>query len=96
MIETVQQKTLVGTRVATVGRDGTRCCKWGPIWTGKVYEAQPRKSDGVLVWILVDTFGGDRSGKYGPSKKYCAEVMADAESMGLEFVSSVCQYNICE
>jgi hypothetical protein len=95
MIETVQQKTLVGTRVATVGRAGSRTTKFCPIWCGKIYEARPRKTDGLLIWILVGNFAGDRSG-IRPSKKYRAEVMADAEAMGLPFVGSVSQYDICE
>lgn len=75
---TITQKTVAGARVCTIGRDGARQAgPYASIYTGKVYEAQPRK-DGVLTWRLVDTFGGTRSGKSAPSAKFKAEVKAAA------------------
>lgn len=75
-----EQKTTEGERVATVGRDGARMAKTGsgfsdPIWTGKIYEARRRQYDGTLTWRLVDTFGGDRSGRR-PSQRFCVELQS--------------------
>ena len=74
-------------RVCTVGRDGARRAACGkvnwPIWTGKVYEARRRKSDGVWTWRLVDTFGGTRAG-VGPSRRFTDELREGAPAPWLE------------
>jgi len=62
----------LGTRVATIGRDGAKITKWGGVWIGKIYECQPRK-DGRLVWRLVEKFGHTRIG-IEPSRKFVAEI----------------------
>lgn len=90
-----EQTTVPGTRVATVGRDGARHTGHCPIWTGKVYEARRRKSDGVLTWHLVSTFGGTRSGVQ-VSAKYRAEIIEAASAMGLQFVGGIRQGKRCE
>ena len=78
MTTMTMQKTAPGTRVCTVGRDGAKSGgKFASLFTGKIYEAAPRK-DGVLTWRLVDTFGGTRSGKGSASAKFVAELRAAA------------------
>lgn len=72
------QEIKVGDRVCCVGRDGSKTTKYGPIWTGKIYEVVIRKSDHALVWALIGTFGGTRSGKK-PSDKFIKELQSQAE-----------------
>ena len=80
MTTAIQQKTAPGTLVCTVGRDGAKAAgKYASIYTGKVYKAVARKSDGVLTWRLIDTFGGTRSGSRGPSAKFVGELKESAE-----------------
>ncbi len=63
-----------GSEVLSWGRHGSRCanfrsggCRFSvPIWIGKKYKAIPRKSDGVLTWRLVLTFGPSVSGSRIP------------------------------
>ena len=88
----IAQKTAVGTKVCTVGRHGAKCTSHAAIYTGKIYEAFQRK-DGTLVWSLVDTFGGTRSGKGGPSAKFVEELKAAAEHAWLDGVK---QNQVCE
>jgi hypothetical protein len=92
MMNAVAQKTTVGTKVCTVGRDGAKCASHSAIYTGKIYEAMQRK-DGTLVWSLAGTFGGTRTGKGGPSAKFVAELRAAAQHA---WVDSVKQNQVCE
>jgi hypothetical protein len=79
MMTVTQQLTTAGTRVCTVGRDGAKMAgKFAQVYTGKIYEATPRK-DGVLAWQLVGKFGGSRSGSGKPSAKFIAEIKAAAQ-----------------
>lgn len=73
-----EQTIQVGNRVCCVGRDGAKVTKYCPIWTGKIYEVVVRKSDQALVWALVGSFGGTRSGKK-PSEKFIKELQDQAE-----------------
>jgi hypothetical protein len=86
------QKTTVGTKVCTVGRHGAKCASHSAIYTGKIYEATQRK-DGTLVWSLVGTFGGTRTGKGSPSGKFVAELKAVAQ---YAWVDGVKQNQVCE
>lgn len=62
-----------------VARDGARMARGRyPIWTGAIYKAVARKSDGVVTWRRAGNFGGTRSG-YGPSAKFQAEIREAAE-----------------
>ena len=65
-----------GDRVCCVGRDGSRVNRFGPTWTGKIYEA--RNTNRGLVWVLAGTFGGGRSGQK-PSQTFIAELQGKAE-----------------
>ena len=85
------QQTTVGTKICTVGRDGAKCASHSAIFTGKIYEATQRK-DGTLVWSLVGTFGGCRTGKGKPSDKYVAELKAVAQHA---WVDGVKQNQVC-
>jgi hypothetical protein len=74
MTTATKQVTIAGTRVCTIGRNGAKMAgKFAQLYTGKIYEATPRK-DGVLTWRMVGTFGGTRSGKGKPSAKFIVEV----------------------
>lgn len=71
----------------TVRRDHTKTARFGPcrafsapVWTGGVYRAEARDSDGMLTWRLVGTFGNNRSGMQ-PSKRYVAELKALAAEL---------------
>ena len=86
------QKTMVGTKVCTVGRHGAKCASHSAIYTGKIYEATQRK-DGTLVWSLSGTFGGTRTGKGRPSDKFVAELKAAAQHA---WISGVKQNQVCE
>jgi hypothetical protein len=88
----VAQKTTVGTKVCTVGRHGAKCASHSAVYTGKIYEAAQRK-DGTLVWLLVGTFGGTRTGKGRPSNKFVAELKAVAQ---YAWISGVKQNQACE
>ena len=88
----IAQKTAVGTKVCTVGRHGAKCASHSAVYTGKIYEAATRH-DGRLVWLLVDTFGGTRTGKGRPSDKFVAELKAVAQ---YAWVSGVKQNQACE
>ncbi len=88
----VAQKTTVGTKVCTVGRDGAKCTSHAAIYTGKIYEAVQRK-DGTLVWSLCGTFGGTRSGKGGASNKFVSELKSVARYTWLDGVK---QHQVCE
>lgn len=68
----------VGTKICTVGRCGSRMAGTNALFTGKVYEAKSKK-DGTLVWSLIDTFGGTRSGSSKPSKKFTDELKLAAK-----------------
>ena len=69
-----------GDRVATVGSVGNR---GGYVYsTGKIYEAKRRASDGQLLWKLVDSFGGTRSGR---SERFIGELKAEAARRGLRW-----------
>jgi len=94
MIES-KQNTIAGTKLATVGRYGSKTTKFCPIWIGKVYEAKIRKSDEMLVWRLVGIFGSSRSG-IKPSKKYTAEIMAEAEFLGYRFARGISHGQLCD
>jgi hypothetical protein len=86
------QKTAIGTKICTVGRDGAKSTAYGAIYTGKIYEAIQRK-DGTLVWSLCGTYGGTRSGKGRPSAKFVAELKAAAK---YSWVDGITQYRVCE
>jgi len=88
----IAQKTTVGTKVCTVGRHGAKCASHSAIYTGKTYEASQRK-DGTLVWSLVGTFGGTRTGKGGPSGKFVAELKAVAQ---YAWIDGAKQNQVCE
>ena len=85
---TTETKWQAGDKCATVGRDGTRTAtrngmSW-PIWTGKIYTATTRKSDGRLIWRLTGRFGATRTG-VRPSESYVAELRAEYEgSLGID------------
>ena len=91
MTTTSAQSTAVGTKVCTVGRYGSKCASHSAVFTGKIYEAKQRK-DGVLVWSLVSTFGGTRTGNGSASNKFVAELKAKAE---YSWVSGVKQNQVC-
>jgi hypothetical protein len=56
-------------RICCVARDGSRCPGGYPIWTGGVYEAQPR-ADGVVTWRRVGSYGGTRATRRA-SRRFC-------------------------
>lgn len=76
----------VGTKICTVGRCGSRMAGINAIFTGKIYEAKSKK-DGTLIWCLVDTFGGTRSGNGKPSKKFTDELKLISEYPWLDNIS---------
>jgi len=92
MMNAVAQRTIAGTKICTVGRDGAKCTSHSAIYTGKIYEAVQRK-DGTIVWSLCGTFGGTRSGKGRPSAKFVAELKAAAKHA---WVDGVKQHQVCE
>ena len=79
--ETALKTVTEGTRVCCVVRDGSRQAKTPvgtvPIWTGGIYEARCRKSDGILTWRRVDSFGGTVSG-HKPSNKFLQQLQSEA------------------
>ncbi len=81
-----------GDLIATVGRDGAKVTPHSAIFTGKIYQATPRKRDGVLVWRLVKTFGGTRTAKVKPSLKFTEELRKIATDRGLAWLAS-CKHN---
>ena len=91
-MDAIAQKTTAGSKVCTVGRHGAKCASHSAIYTGKIYEATQRK-DGTLVWSLIGTFGGTRSGKGRPSDKFVAELKAMAQHA---WVDDVKQNQVCE
>ena len=82
-------------QIATVGRDGERIAQVGsltfPIWAGKIYEQTPRKSDGLLQWRLIGTYGETRSG-FVPSAKFVRELSDAAAALGLRFALGITQF----
>jgi len=81
-MKATETKIESGDLVCCVARDGSRQASCGggfsrPIWTGAIYEAKARKSDGVLTWRRVDDFGGTRSGDR-PSNKFHDELTESA------------------
>ena len=86
------QTTEPGTRICTVGRDGANCRAGYAVWVGKIYEAKPRKSDGVLTWQLVDRFGPSKSGMR-PSAKFMDELQELAPHT---WRSDVKAHQVCE
>ena len=91
MTTVAAQQTTAGTKICTVGRDGAKCASHSAIFTGKTYEATQRK-DGTLVWSLVGTFGGTRTGKGKPSDKFVAELKTVAQHT---WVDGVKQNQVC-
>jgi hypothetical protein len=88
MTTATAQQTIAGTKVCTIGRDGSRMAgKFAQVFTGKIYEATARK-DGVLTWRLVGTFGGTRSGKGSPSALFVREIMAAAPHAWMDVVQN--------
>lgn len=77
------QTTRPGARVAYWRNTGKGAYKYGQIFEGAVYQATARKSDGLLTWRLVGTFGGSRSGKSCPSLRYVAELKGRAAAAKL-------------
>lgn len=88
---TATQQTAVGARICTVGRDGAKCASHSQVYTGKIYEAVRRK-DGTLVWSLIGTFGGTRTGKGKPSDKFVAELKTAAR---YAWIDGVKQFTVC-
>jgi hypothetical protein len=87
-----EQKTKVGTKICTVGRDGSKMAKGRyPIFTGKIYEANFTK-EGKIVWILKQKFGGTRSGKNKASKKFILELRKISK---YNWIDSCKQYQVC-
>lgn len=73
------QITAEGARVCCWAATGKSAGRYAQLYTGKIYEAVRRKSDGVLTWRAVGEFGGTRSGKRSPSLKFVEELHAAAE-----------------
>ncbi len=73
------QDTTEGARVCCWAATGKSAGKYAQLYTGKIYEAVRRKSDGVLTRRAVGEFGGTRSGKGSPSLKFAEELHAAAE-----------------
>ena len=93
MIEAIEAITVApGDRIATVGRDGAKVTLHSAIFTGKIYQATPRKRDSMLVWRLVGTFGGTRTAKTKPSLKFTEELRKIATDRGLAWLAS-CKHN---
>ena len=71
-----------GDKVCTVTRDGARMANTGvrsyPIWTGGIYEAKKRKSDGKLKWRRVSSYASDAA-DYGPSDLLIRDLKAAAD-----------------
>jgi hypothetical protein len=84
-----------GDLIATVGRDGAKVTQYSSIYTGKLYQATPRKRDGVLVWRLVKTFGGTRTAKVKPSRKFAQELRKIAADRGWAWLESCKQHKVC-
>ena len=82
-------------QIATVGRDGDKIAQVGdltfPVWVGKIYEQTARKSDGLLQWRLIGTYGKTRSG-FVPSAKFIRELSDAAAALGLRFELGITQF----
>jgi hypothetical protein len=72
-----------GDRVGNIGRLGSKMAAGYPIWTGAIFEAKPRKRDGVLTWRRVGNFGDTRSGNQ-PSATFELEIEEVAEAADIE------------
>ena len=79
-------------KVVTVGRAGNRRAATGrgfsvPVWAIKLYEAKPRKKDGVYTYRLSLSWG-QVSGKK-PSARLLAEAEDYATNSGVPFLNHV-------
>jgi len=79
-------------QVVTVGRAGNRMAATGrgfsvPVWAIKMYEAKPRKKDGVYTYRLSLSWG-HVSGKK-PSARLLTEAVDYATELGVPFVNHV-------
>ncbi|MFN9110338.1 MAG: hypothetical protein ACK5XN_09745 [Bacteroidota bacterium] len=94
--EGFQQTTQENDIVVCVGRKGSKLAGKYLVWTGKIYRAQRRKSDGLLIWVLDSFFGRDASG-YQPSAKLRQEVREAAENRGYRYSrEQITQYQRCD
>lgn len=79
-------------RVVTVSRYGVACPHPGdprvPLWTVAIYEARPRKADGVWVWRRVNTVGALCEGA-APSEELLAAAREYAAEHGLPVAADV-------
>ena len=89
-----------GDRIVTCGRSpGFHAC--GYYYATKVYEARPRKKDGVLTWRLVETLNiipcGDRRmrGDF-PSPAALKLARTHAKENGLPYVSQCSEHQWVE
>jgi len=84
-------------QVVTVARDGQRCAnvrRGGvrlsfPVWIIAVYEARPRKRDGVVTWRRVESYGPSVACARGPSSALVERAVAFALDTGLPFAACV-------
>jgi len=60
-----------GSKIATVGRRGSKTQNGRPVWTGKIYRAKRRIKDGVMIWKLDSYFGASIAFANFPPQYFC-------------------------
>ena len=60
-----------GSKIATVGRRGSKTQHGFPVWTGKIYQAKRRIKDGMMIWKLDSYFGAAMAFANFPPQYFC-------------------------
>lgn len=92
-------KTTTTRRIVTVSRYGASMARVGslnfPIFVVSVYEAKPRKKDGIWTWRLAHYVAGtDTACKSEPSNRLCNRAQEYAAQHGLPFAYGVRHGNL--
>jgi hypothetical protein len=60
-----------GSKIATIGRRGSKTQNGCPVWTGKIYKAKRRIKDGMMIWKLDSYFGAAMAFANFPPQYFC-------------------------
>jgi hypothetical protein len=59
------------SKIATIGRRGSKTQNGCPVWTGKIYSAKRRIKDGMMIWKLDSYFGAAMAFANFPPQYFC-------------------------
>jgi hypothetical protein len=90
------QITPEGARIVVVGRDGASHDRHGNgIYATKVYEAAPRKRDGLMTWRLVRSVSAHRTAGKGVTGPMIRRAEEFAAANGLPFAVHITHGTAC-